>query len=357
MFFVGLVLLLAGCRTAVDSSATSGNNKFIRFFSWNAPANEEGFVKCRQAGVTDIVVSSKQQFDLAVKYGITPYWRIFMPAGPHRQVMTPEEEKHCAYINGRDIDKNLPAAERSAEIHRRRREVNHQYGGEYETEIDTLNSVDIPCFLGEEGLALSKQKIDNLLKDVPQGAAGMFLDYFGYMNHYGCYCDGCLKRYGEYLKARNLDDSQKSKDEFYRQELISYYDNIIGYIKSTHPDFKIVAHFYPDFKPDHLYGNRTKVDFCGQTVAWYFKWPSKKIKKYTKYVINNAKDYHSFAEGIPFVGLSTNSKSSLGSKTPAELEQELQDVLAAGGRTLMICDGRCIIEQGYLEVFQKYCGK
>ncbi len=357
LFFVGLVVLLAGCRTAVDSSAASGSMKFRRLFSWNAPADEEGFAKFQQAGVTDIVVSSRERFDLAVKYGITPYWRVFTPAGPHRQVMTPEEERHFAYINGNDIDKNLPEAERMAEIDRRRREVNHQYGGEYESEIDTLNSVDLPCFLGEEGLALSKQKIDMLLNDAPEGAAGMFLDYIGYMNHHGCYCGGCLERYGEYLDSHNLNDSQKTRDEFNMQELVTYYDNITGYIKDSHPGFKIVAHFYPDFKPEHLYGNRTKVDFCGQTVAWYFRWPSGKIRKYTKYVVNHAKDYHTFSEGIPFVGLYTNANGSLGSKTPADLERELQVILAAGGRTLMICDGCCIIEPNYFEVFRKYCGK
>ena len=356
--FLVLVLLLAGCRTVVEPSAYSEGMKFRRLFSWNVPPNkEEGFERCAQAGVTDIVVHSKQQFEWAVKYGMTPYWRIFTPVGPHRQVMSPEEEKHYAYINGHDIDKMRPQAERMAEIHRRRREVNHRYGGEYEAEIDTINNAGIPCFLSDDGLALSKQKIDNLLKDVPQGAAGMFLDYFGYMNHHGCYCESCLKRYEEYLKEHGLEDSQKSKDEFFRQQLIGYYDGIIGYIKSKHPEFKIVAHFYPDFKPDHLIGNRTKVDYCGQTVAWYFRWPSAKIRKYTEYVIGHAKDYYPFAEGIPFVGLNTNAESSLGFKTPAELEAEFKEILAAGGRTLMICDGRCIVEPNYFEVFRKYCGK
>ena len=64
-----------------------------------------------------------------------------------------------------------------------------------------------------------------------------------------------------------------------------------------------------------------------------------------------------FAEGIPFVGLSTNAESSLGFKMPAELEAEFKEILAAGGRTLMICDGRCIVEPNYFEVFRKYCGK
>lgn len=355
LFCLGLFLLLAGCRSAVGMAGAPDECKFNRLFSWNVPKNEEDFERCSQAGVTDIVVHNQRQYDLALKYGMTPYWRCFIPAGPHPQVMTSEEEKHFAYINGQDIDKKAP--DRMKEIHRRRRELKHRYGGEQEAPLDTLNNTRIPCFASDTDLSLSRQKLNDLLKDVPPDNKGMFLDFFGYMNHRGCYCEGCIARYKHYLKEHNLEDSSKNKDEFYTQQLLDYYEGIIGYIKSKHPDFKIVAHFYPDFRPDHLYGNRTKVDFCGQTVAWYFKWPSPKIKQYTKYVTEHAKDYYPFAEGVPFVGLNTDASSSLGFKTPEELEQELKVILAAGGRTLMVCDGRCIIEPGYFEVFRKYCGK
>ena len=351
----GLVFLLMGCRTFGNATADLGNARFERLFSWNAPIKEEEFERCAMAGVTDIVVRNQAQYDLAKKHGMTPYWGCFMPAGPHRQVMTPEEEKHYAYINCHDMVRKSP--EWKQEIHRRRRELNYQYGGESDAEIDTLSNMAIPCFLSDNGLVLSKEKLDKILKGAPPDNSGIFLDYFGYMNHRGCYCEECLKRYGHYLKERNLEDSPQHKDEFYRQQLITYYDDIIAYIKSKHPQYKIVAHFYPDFRPDHLFGNRTKVDFCGQTVAWYFKWPSDKIRQYTQYVIGHAKDYYPFAEGIPFVGLNTDETSSLGFKTPDELERELKEVLTAGGRTLMICNGHGIIVPGYFEVFRKYCGR
>ena len=98
-----------------------------------------------------------------------------------------------------------------------------------------------------------------------------------------------------------------------------------------------------------------KLDYCGQTVAWYFKWPQNKIDRYTRYVVEHAKDHFSFSEGIPFLGISSSKTSSLGYKSPADLEKELQTILAAGGRTLMICNGSVMIEDGYFEVFRKYC--
>jgi hypothetical protein len=118
-----------------------------------------------------------------------------------------------------------------------------------------------------------------------------------------------------------------------------------------------VVHLYPDFKNDPLYGNRLKTDYCGQTVSWYFKWDQEKIKKYTQIVVNNARDYHKHVSGLPFIGINQNPGSSLVRKTPQEVEQELQTILAAGGRTLLVCNGAAIIAPGYYEVFKKYFGK
>ena len=131
----------------------------------------------------------------------------------------------------------------------------------------------------------------------------------------------------------------------------------IDYVKKQRPEFKIVIHAYPDFKPLPLYGNLVKADYCGQTVAWYFQWPEEKIQYYTKFVTGHSKDYYPHVEGIPFQGVNTNSNISLGYKTPADVEREIRQILAAGGKTLMVCDGPSIIEPGYFDVFKKYCGK
>jgi hypothetical protein len=106
-----------------------------------------------------------------------------------------------------------------------------------------------------------------------------------------------------------------------------------------------------------LYGNRTKADYCGQTVSWYFKWDENKIRKYTEYVLEHAKDHYPSAEGIPFIGINEDKNSSLAHKTPEEVEQELRIILASGSRTVMVCNGTAILEPGYFEVFRKYCGR
>ena len=351
------VLLLSSC-TLPEKKEEKGENisasHFHRVFCWGQPTDEETARRYALSGVTDIPVSNQKQYDLAVKYGMTPYCCTFTPAGPHFQVVTPEEKKFRIYIGGRDLDKKISRAERDKIIHRRRVEKNYRYGGEKDVEMDVLNE-NINCFISDTDFSYTKKRLDKILKEAVPGVKGIYFDYIGYINHKGCYCKECLEKLKDHLKKNNLSDTQANRDMFYRNELVKYYNKAVDYVKSKRPDFKIVAHLYPDFQPDPLFGNRLKVDYCGQTVAWYFKWPLEKIARYTRYVVKHAKDHHSFAEGIPFLGINSSRKTSLGYKSPADLEKELQIILAAGGRTLMICDGHVMVEKGYFEVFKKYC--
>lgn len=352
--FAGLALLISGCRTT--GGARPEKDKFEKLFNWNPPKDEEGFEKCAQAGVTDIVVHNMTQFELATKHGMRAYWKCFLPDGPYWQVMTEEETKFHNFIIGNDLDPKMPREERLKIINQRRKDKNHRYGGEMITEMDPI-ATKIKCFISDEDFSYSKKRLDGILKDAPEGASGIFMDFNGYMNHNGCYCENCLRKYREFLTDQQLDDSKEARKDFYLGQLIDYYNKVIDYVKKQRPEFKIVIHVYPDFKPEPLLGNRTKADYCGQTVAWYFQWPKEKIQRYTKFVIKHAKDNYPNAEGIPFLGINTNATSSLGYKTPEDVEREMKQILDAGGRTLMICDGRAIIEPGYFEVFRKYCGK
>ena len=83
---LALAAILCGCQ-----SVPAEPPRFERVFSWGTPNNEENARKYAEIGVTDIRVDNKKQYDLAVKYGMTPYCGVFLPAGPYKQVMTKEE--------------------------------------------------------------------------------------------------------------------------------------------------------------------------------------------------------------------------------------------------------------------------
>ena len=354
MFFIvlGAMLLVSGCNCIAKREP-----KINRLFLWGTLKSEADTAKYAAAGVTDIQVRTKKSMEWAIKYGITPYCGCFSPAGPHVQVMTPEETQFHYYINGNDLPEKMPKKERAAIIDARRREKDHRYGGNRVHPLDTINTKSIPCFGSDKDLRLTKKKIDNILKSAVPGVKGMYLDYIGYTNHRGCYCADCLARYRQYLKEKNLPDTQENKDIFYRAQLVKYYNDVVSYIKSKRPDFKIVAHFYPDFEPDPWYANQTMVDFTGQTVSWYFKWQEKDIADAVQNILKNDKRYNPDGEAIPFIGLNSNPRSSLGYKSPEDVEREIKMIIASGSKTLMVCSGAPVIQPGYFEVFKKYCGK
>jgi hypothetical protein len=343
-------LLFAAALTA------AAERRITRVFCWGFPADDAAAARYAAAGATDIQVRDAREAALAKKYGMTPYFSCFTPAGPHRQQMAPEEEAHSRYINGLDLDPKLPKRERMKIVHARRIEKQHRYGGDSVAEIDTLRC-DLPCFVSDDGLALTKKKLDDLVSRAPEGVAGIYLDYIGYTNHRGCYCPECLGKLRRFLAERGLADTPENRAAFYREKLVGYCNAVIDHVKLRRPDFKVVIHIYPEFRPDPLYGNRVKADFCGQTVAWYFKWDDEKIDRCTRFVVGHAHDFHPDAVGIPFLGVNRKPGGSLAVKTPETVAHELDLITAAGGRVLMVCDGSAMIAPGYFEVFRRYCGK
>ena len=349
-----LVALLISVSANAVTNAPAAGRRLSRVFCWGSLKDDETARKYQAVGVTDVPVSNAEQLALARKYGMTPYCGTFGACGPHRQVMTAEEDAHWDYIHCRDL-KGADPVERQAEQHRRRLETRHQYGGESVAPIDTLNDAKLPCFSSDTDYRLSKKAIDRICTN-KQGVAGIFFDYIGYTNFKGCYCTNCLAAYQADLAEKRLPDTQQQKDRFYRDRLVKYYNDMIDYVKSQHPDFKIVVHLYPVFMPEPLFGNRIKADFCGQTVAWYFPWSAEKIAEYTRVTVQEQNKYFPGVRGVPFLGINRGA-GSLWVKDAATLERELRTIQAAGADCLMVCNGGDMLEPGIDEVFKKHCGQ
>jgi hypothetical protein len=349
-----LAALLISVSAVAGTAAPGASRRFSRVFCWGRLTDGETARKYQEIGVTDVPVANPEQLALARKYGMTPYCGAFSARGPHRQVMTEEENAHFAYIHCRDLA-GTDSVDRTAEKHRRRLETRHQYGGEPVATLDTLNDARLPCFSSDADYRLSKKAIDTICSKV-EGVAGIYFDYIGYTNFKGCYCTNCLAAYQAYLAEKRLPDTQRQKDGFYRDRLVKYYNDMIDYVKSRHPDFKIVVHLYPAFLPEPLYGNRIKADFCGQTVAWYFPWSTEKIAAYTRVTVREQNKHFPGVRGVPFLGINRTA-GSLWVKDAATLERELRTILAAGGDWLMVCNGKDMLDPGIDEVFKKYCGR
>jgi len=352
IFLLAAAMFLGGCRNG--DAVRKREAGFSRVYCWGKLLDEDIAVKLRAAGVTDIPVYDRQQYELALKHGMTPYYGVFLPCGPHLQGLTAEERKYQDHISA--ADRPGTARERYKEASRRRIAVNYQYGGEPAGDGIEVLAGAIACFRSDENLSLTRRRLDELMSaDWPE-VKGIFLDFIGYMNYRSCECGKCRRDYREYLRQKRLVHSQAVKEIFFRDALVDYYNQVISLIRSRRPDFKVVIHCYPAFLPEPLYGNRTMADVCGQTVAWYFPWPPEKIAAYTRQVLKAQKDYYPQATGVPFLGVNASRGGSLYSKPPEVVEAELRIILENGGRMLMVCNGNDMTKPGYFEVFRKYCG-
>ncbi len=255
---------------------------------------------------------------------------------------------------------NKQDAEKVANMRRDKDPYKHGYqlGGEPINEQTNVFIHDLYCFHRPEVVKMMQDKIRKAFDACPE-LAGIAFDYFGYVNYRCCRCPYSLRLFEEYYKKLPPGtDREKALDKFSLESLVAFNNELAAFVRKLKPGSKIVTHIYPTYLPDPVYGNRLNVDYCCQTVAWYFKpyWKPEKIEKYTKFVIGEDKKYHSGVKGIPFVGI-YQSKPEL-SKPTDVFKRELKIIRSCGTQSFSICPFRIFNQKPELgKVFLQEMGK
>lgn len=213
----------------------------------------------------------------------------------------------------------------------------YQHGGEAINQQTDVFSNDLLCFHRPEVIKILQEKITTAFKECPD-LAGIAFDYFGYANYRRCRCPYSMRLFEEYYKKQpNGTDREKALRKFSLDSLVDFNNQLAAFVRKTRSGAKIVTHIYPTYIYNPVYGNLLDVDYCCQTVAWYFKpyWNLDKVKKYTKFVIGEQGKFHPNAKGIPFVGI-YQSKPAL-SKPTDVFRKELRTIRSCGTQSLSIC--------------------
>jgi hypothetical protein len=322
--------------------------RFERFFSWGLPADDPGVRKAAEVGFTDATVNWKNaaQIALAKKYGIRTY-AIITPTGgrwpapetPENprpwQKMTEQEQACWQELWGRKADRQDVLGKVRNEG-ARGVDPTH-WGGEpmvglhgVEPGRDVLGT-RLPCLGSPELRAALKATLAEMCA-VPE-LDGIAFDFFGFQNFRGCYCESCLAGLASAVKAGEVAAGPAGEAEFYLRQILDINRELVAFVRATRPGMLVMSHLYPVFLPRPLYGELLPFDACGETVAWYIPWDVSKIYRYTKQVSSSA-------GGIPFLGYYDSLRSpAFPYKSGARLRLELQAILDAGGRDIMICSG------------------
>lgn len=344
-------LLMAICLSCVDVSCMRDSHVDDRYENMTSSSQSPGTLEWKLAWIWTLPSKTDAQIEAAVvkakamgfnaiawnarwkpfihacrKHGMQSYAIIAPDYGKawgttkHEQVMLPGEEK-------------LPSS--------RKEKPTYQEGGEPlgGTIGKEIRQVTLPCFRHPHTLEQFRKKIR---QSVNRGYSGIAFDWIGYKNLHGCHCELC-KALARKTAPPGISPEEADK-RFQEESLTLFYKNICDYAKSYAKSLsrtvKTTCHVYPAFLPNNLYGNRSPVDYCGQTVSWFFKphWKFEKIERYTRYVVENESLYHQHSTGAPFIAFYGKGTFAVDVKSAERMRKEIQIIKKSGARAIQFAE-------------------
>ncbi|MBN2581640.1 MAG: family 10 glycosylhydrolase [Planctomycetes bacterium] len=162
---------------------------------------------------------------------------------------------------------------------------------------------------------------------------GVAIDFLGYRNYRACYCDYSKARRADFAKAHPELSEEQVLATFSEQSLAEFSRQVRQTVLAAKPRMKLAAHVYPDFDPNPLYGNRLALDYCGQTIAWFFKphWSFERILERQRAFMAAQGEHVRGNHHVAFIGCRTGDVA----KSPERLRREIRLAGAAGCRCMM----------------------
>lgn len=287
-------------------------------------------------GFNAISARSKQMVDECHKQSMQAFAALWFGSAPaeYAQVIKPEETAATTWDKGPSFEL-------------------YQYGGEPILGGDIYREGSCWCLDRPEALDYGKAAID---KYIAEGYDGIAFDAIGYTNLYACFCPITLAKQQDYHKAHPELSEQQAIIKYSEQSLLSFYEHLCKYAKGKRPDIKLTTHIYPVFAPNPIYGNRLPVDYCGQTVAWFFKphWNLDKVKRYAYEVVQSAILDGSTSAGAPFVGIYTLPPYDMHAKSADRVRQELRMIKKSGASAIQMAElGNILNNPGIAKVVEE----
>ena len=191
-----------------------------------------------------------------------------------------------------------------------------------------LQTADPLCYESEPAMAFLESRVSEALET----ADGVAFDAFGYKNHYACHCDRCAGRRREYRErndVRRIEALARVSEEI----LVEASSRLYDHAKAVDSDAVVTNHVWPPFRPNPEYGRRLRLDYCSQTISWFYR-PNRPLDRVEFEAERHAElegDANAFA---PFIGVFDDPALLRG---PDRLARELEIALEYGDGNLVFC--------------------
>ncbi|MEM7134278.1 MAG: hypothetical protein AAF702_48860 [Chloroflexota bacterium] len=111
-------------------------------------------------------------------------------------------------------------------------------------------------------------------------ADGVAFDGFGFANHFACFCSHCQAKRQE---VRTVDPSRHDAEvvaTMAQASLVEISHILYKHAKSIKSDAIVTNHLWPPFRPNPTYGSDLKLDFCSQTISWFYQpnWSLERVE-------------------------------------------------------------------------------
>jgi hypothetical protein len=105
--------------------------------------------------------------------------------------------------------------------------------------------------------------------------------------------------------------------------------------KSVNPDAVVTNHLWPPFYPNESYGWRLKMDYCTQTISWFYR-PSWSLER-VEFEASEMKRLEDKAHNtfVPFIGHYSDPYLV---RSPDRLEKEFQIAARYGDGHVVLCN-------------------
>lgn len=134
---------------------------------------------------------------------------------------------------------------------------------------------DVLCFEDPHTLTTLKERVEAVL----EVADGVAFDGFGFRNHYACFCESCRSRRVEHAELTGEEATAVLRATS-EETLVKISEHLYDHAKSIDSDAIVTNHLWPPFRPNPYYGHRLKLDYCSQTISWYYRptWSLERVE-------------------------------------------------------------------------------
>ncbi|WP_114579290.1 hypothetical protein [Saliphagus sp. LR7] len=184
-----------------------------------------------------------------------------------------------------------------------------------------------PAFCFEHPASITA--IEDRIEEALAVADGVAFDGFGFRNRYACFCERCEDR----RERAAADDGEGGGDwetvlaQTAERTLVDVSETVYNHAKGLDSSALVMNHVWPPFRPNPSYGYRLKLDYCSQTIAWFYPpaWRIEHVE--AEAAIHDRLQTPRRSEFVPFIGL--KAEPSL-QRSPERLRRELEIALQYG---------------------------